>query len=185
MPNDISVIDFIYDILDKNNLRGPQHAWIEMNNKESRAIIMRDAALVLFQKKIPEKKLVEFLEKHLETSTETAEKVVEDIRENLVPYIKITSTENSETEGQKEKYRQELLKKISISRNTPIESEEKETPMSYYKKLDITDVEKNAEKMKQEGKNIMTEEKNKFQRKSEEDKKPQNITPDTYREPIE
>lgn len=187
-PEDTSIVDFIYDILDKNNLREPIHAWLKRDNtKESRVIIIRDAALVLFQKKIPEEKLVEFLAKHLEASKETAEKVVQDIKEKLIPYTKTADlSKNPQNGDQKEKYREELLKKINANRNIPT-PEEKETSPPYYKKIEIADVEKNAENMRKEGKNITTEEKSKFPQKNEADQKSstQNNNSDTYREPIE
>ncbi len=79
----------------------------------------------------------------------------------------------------------DLIKKVRIGSNSFITNEEEKTSLPYYKKIDIADVEKNAEKMKWEGKNIMTEEKSKFQEKVEENKKPQSTIQDTYREQIE
>ena len=155
-------------------------------DKESRAFIIKDATLVILQKKVPEKKLVEFLEKHLETSKETAEKIVQDIKTKLIPFAKISSAEDLAIENQKEKYREDLLKKINTNRNIPTTNEEEKAPLPYYKKTDIADVEKNSENMSREGKNIITEEKSKFQKRAEENKElPQNTIPDTYREPVE
>lgn len=189
LPEGTTITEVIFGILESNGLKESNEEVLNKSadGKDSKLIIVRDAAITIVEKKIPEKKLIELLQKHLATSQETAEKIVYDINQKLVPFAKIIDLEkNSKIEDQKEKFREELLKKINSNRNTPVK--DKEVPLSpYSKKLDITNVEENAEKMQKEGKNSMTEEKNKFPKKNEENRKlpTQNIEADVYREPIE
>jgi len=187
LPGDAIITEMIFSILKSNGLEeSPTEAYNKSTHgKDSRLTILRDAALTIVQKKVSEEKLVELLQKHLETSKENAEKIIQDIKEKLIPYAKTTSGENNNVENQKEKYREDLLKKIQANKNILSPQEEK-TPLPYYKKLAIEDVEENAESMRKEGKNIMTEEKDKLNKKIENNKQPpQNTTSDTYREPIE
>lgn len=190
LPENTTMAEIIDEILRNNGIKESDEEFFNksIQNKDSKFSIINDAIMTVAQKKVPEKNLAELLQKHLETSMETAEKIVQNIKEKTLPYIKITSAKKLGVEDQKEKYRKELLKKINANQQAPfvVVVEEENPPLPYYKKIEIADVEKNAESMKEEGKNIMTEEKNKFTKRVEENKEPpQNATPDTYREPVE
>ena len=91
MPEEISMVDVIEEILNRNELQETSEEFFNKDIKgiEPRKIIIRDAAISIFQKKIPENKLVELLEKHLETSKETAQKIVSEIKQKLIPYAKV------------------------------------------------------------------------------------------------
>lgn len=181
-PGDIILTEVIFDILKNNGLEeSPTEAYNKStHDKDSRLIIVRDATLIIAQKKIPEDKLVELLSKHLETSAKTAQKIISDIKEKLIPFAKIITTT---------KEQEELLQKLKTEDRNVFKPEikENEPPMPYLKTAPIINVEKNAENMQKEGKNIITEEKSKLSKKTEENKEPpiKNTKPDTYREPIE
>ena len=209
--------EVIFQILKNNGLEESiQEAFNRgTNGKDSRLIIVRDAAITIAEKKIPEKKLVELLEKHLETKKHTAEKIVSDIKEKIIPYAKIidlsgekvkeapkTQNQKENIEYDKEAFREELLKKINANRNIPAVDEParnashsdaggEEPPISNVKKVDIQNVEKNAENMQREGKNIITEERKEptFTKSLSEvgGEKPQiqESAPDKYKELIE
>ena len=189
LPGDITLAEVIDDILKKNGLKESLEEYYDESNKdkEPRVVIIRNAALVILQKKIPEEKLVELLQKHLETSQETAQKTVNDINQKLIPFAKIINLEKeSKIEDQKEEFREKLIEKINANRNIATEDEEK-YPLPYSKKLDITNVEENAKiiqkekKFTEENKNKTIEETKKFgDNKFANEKKDQ----DTYREPI-
>ena len=101
LPEDTSLVDVIYDILEKNNIKQSDEEFIDkviQRKEESRVVIIRDAAVTVFQKKISESKVVELLQKHLETSKEIAEKIVADIKEKLIPYAQIIDT-NKKTDA--------------------------------------------------------------------------------------
>jgi hypothetical protein len=142
--------------------------------KESRATIVKDAATAMAKKLIPKEKLVELLQKHLETNKEIAEKIVADIASTLIPSAKIAET--SKNQYSKEHFQEELLNKVRQSANIPVESEP-EPPASYIKKVPVVDVEKNAQAMQH------------AQQRPEEPPiqsppiKPQQV--DKYKEPVE
>ena len=190
LPEDITIINVIDEILKNNGLAESAQEFLDRddNNEEPRLIIVRDAALTMAEKKVPENKITELLQEHLKTSKETAEKIVNDINQKLIPYAKIIDLEiTKQATDQKENFQEELLNKIkSINASTPKPEEVKEekTPTPYDKKPEITDVEKNAEKIKQERKPIVTQ--NPVINKPIEEKiNTQNIKPDKYKEPIE
>ena len=191
LPTKTTLTEIIDVILEKNGLKDTIEEYYDESNKdnEPKVAIIRDVALIIFQDKIPENKLVELLEKHLETSKETAEKIIQDIKENLIPYAKIIDLEKEEeqrkkekeAEYQKEKIQEELLNKIR--NNAPIQKNdtEEELPIISVKKIDITDVEKNAEKIEKEKRPIfLTPKENKIP-----EEMPQESKPDPYKEAIE
>ena len=199
LPEDMIVFDVIDEILKNNGLvEGPKE-YLEKKSRgeETKLIIIRDAALVLFQKKIPENKLVELLAKHLECTKEVAEKIVQDIKEKLVPcaqIIEVGSEEeiaNEREEEKREKFKkanEELLNKIRVS--TPELEPEEKPPVPYDKNPEITDVEENSKKMAEN----MTDKKEAIQADSatEEVKKARTVLsqegkkgPDDYRESLE
>ncbi len=194
LPTDADTADVINEILKDNDLKETLDERFDkiINNEDSKLVIIRDAAIILVQKKISEEKLVEFLQKHLGISMEIARKVVTDIKEKLIPYAKIIDVKKEEelrekeekTKKQKEDIQEALLEKIR--NDMPFQKSEEKLPASYLKKIEITDVEKNAEEMEKEGMNVISKEKNKFTKK-EEVKSPQTQKnkPDVYREPIE
>lgn len=178
LPGDKSVIDTIYDIIKDNGLVESPEKLLDRyrSKKESPALIIRDAALIIFQKKIPDEKLAEILAKHLETSKEIAVRVVGDIKEKLVPYIKIVdSTKDKEASVQEiliEKIKRGIPEDQSSQQEISMPSPE---PV---KKVQIESVEENAEKLKKQREEIVRpgtigEE---LQKKGQTDK---------YREPIE
>lgn len=138
-------------------------------DKETKEMIIRDAITVIVQKKIPETKLVEFLQKHLEIPSESVEKILRDIRRQLLPSLLVYPEEKLNDPV----FREEVSKKISGYEKKTIQnphepSKEREIipqkeKLPYAKKVEVKNVEENAEKINQEGKR----------------------GPDVYREPIE
>jgi len=172
MPGDVSVVVAINDILRKNGIKKNAINWLDWaegkEDKESQVVIVRDTALIMAQKRIPEEKLAEFLQKHLETSKETAEKIIQDIKLKIVPFAKIVDLEK-----------------------------ERELLPPGVKKIEVANVEENAKKMQKE-KKFTEENKSKIIEESslaeaEYDKEKLKINkfttekkgPDTYREPVE
>ena len=132
LPETISLVDTIDGILAKNGLKENIEELFNKYKKgeELRAVIVKDAALILFEKKIPEEKLVEFLQKHLQASKEAAQQIMVDIKERLIPYArKVNAAE--------------------LAKERLIISEFKED-LSNIKKPEVTDVEENAEKIRKE-----------------------------------
>ena len=64
------------------------------------------------KQKIPEKKLIELLAKHLKTTHLTAENIVKEIKEKLIPYAKVIDLEQQEREVQAQRQKKELEGKI-------------------------------------------------------------------------
>jgi len=185
LPDDISRIDIVDEILKNNGLEESADEFFEKDIQgiEPRSIIVRDAAITIAQKKISEEKVIELLAEHLEIKKHTAEKIVQDIKEKLIPFARVI--EESENLESGENFQEELLNKIRTGRSAPATKEE--PPESYLKKVPITDVEKNAQEMEEEGKNLVTKEKNKFPKSLEEaiEIPPQEKEQDKYKESIE
>ena len=192
VPGDTDTTEIIDEIMKKNGLKENLEEYFNKltNNEEPKLIIIRDSAMVLAQKRVPEQKLIELLKEHLEITQDIAEKIISDIKEKLIPYVKIIDVEEEKkeeikkTEYPKEDFQEQLLDKIRGG--VPISKPEikPKAPMPYDKKPQIKSVEKNAENMNKEGQNTTTKEKNKL---PEENKTPlpQEGKSDTYREPIE
>ncbi len=172
--------------------------------QESRAMIVRDAVETMARRIVPEKKLIELLQKHLEIPKDTIEKIVKDIKEKILPLLLIYPDKKFSDYNFREKVSEEifgnednlsgvnnttkeLIERIKAHDNTPVTVEENKSPGSYPKKAPITDVEKNAENMEDKEKNIITGQGNKLIKKTNENKNPETpaIQQDTYREPIE
>src|SRR5581483_7789633 len=134
-----SVVD---EIIKRNYLQEDPQDFLEkfFQDEEPIALIIQEAAVSLAEKKIPEKRLAELLQKHLEVSQKTAENIVSDIQQKLVPFIRIETPKTSNT---KSSYRQELLKRVQ--KNISEQSEEIPPTVSI-KKPEVSDVDKNAEK---------------------------------------
>ncbi len=175
LPGDITVAEIIGEILKNNGLQESDEEFLDkfINDLESRTFIIKDATLSIVEKKIPEKKLIELLQKHLETSQENAEKIISDIKQRLIPFAKIIDLT-------KETIKEELLKKINANKSIS-EKNINEPQVPYLKKAPITNVEKNAENIKQERKPISSPIK-----ASEAPKEPpRESKPDPYKEPID
>lgn len=149
-PDNISIIDIINNILKNNGLQESYETWLEKDtgNEESKTYIIKDAALVIFEKKIPEEKLVQLLQKHLETTKTIAEKVITDIKEKIIPYVKEEFIQLPQ-----EKYLSPTQKLIieKIKYNPQIK---KDLPLEEtIKDIKIKSVEENAEILKKEREN--------------------------------
>ena len=137
LPEEITHIEVIDEILKNKGLEESAEDFYNKDIKgiEPRLIIVRDAALVLFTKTAPEKKLTELLAKHLETEHKTAENIISELKEKLLPYAKIVK----EPEEEVEKEISEPKPEIAPAENLP-----------YAKKIEIKNVEDNAKKMEAE-----------------------------------
>lgn len=165
------------------------------DDKESREMTIRDAVTVLVQKRAPEEKIVELLQKYIEVPRDIVEKLIIDIKGKLLPLLVIVQEEKLEDpESRQEiskkvfgdekprdnKQANELLKKIIEHQNIPVAKEENKPPTPYDRKPHITDVEKNAQKIEQERKPIVSE------NNTPEKPRPQiESKPDPYKELIE
>lgn len=158
LPESADAISVIDEILENNDLKEGVEEFFNKSIKgvSPRKITIRDATIDIFQKKTSEKKLVELLVKQLEISKQVAENIIKDINEKLIPYAKIIDLtkeadieskqkEKTKTDYDKEKYRQDLLMKISPN-SIPIKEIEEILPPKV-KNPEVADVEKNAEKI--------------------------------------
>ncbi len=207
------------DILKNNGFEESDEDFFNELDKdvESKAKIIRDATITIANGLIPEKNLIELLQKHLKAPEYTIKKIVEDIKNKLLPLLliypdekfndkvfreeiskKVFGIEDGKSEIESET--KELIEKIMTNKNNPISTINKkpseiqdyngikknDSELAHLKITPITNVEKNAENMEKEGKNITTQEKNKFSKKNEDSKTPEEETkPDPYKEPIE
>ena len=195
LPENIVAIEVIGEILKNNGLEESSKEFFNKSIKgiEPKKNIVRDAAIALFEKKIPEEKLSNLLTKHLETSKETAEKIIQNVKKKLIPYAKEVkddteqtgATENN-TSTQKiilEKIQKNLLEK-------KLQQKPKEEPLRPgVKKPENTNVEQNAKLM--EKKSIPIVDQDLVENKGEKkvitviEKKEEPNPLDTYREPVE
>lgn len=168
------MVEVIDEILSNNSLAESDQEFLDKsdNGLEPRLIIIRDAALVMAEKKVPEKKIVELLQEHLETSKEIAQNIVNEINQKLIPYAKAISDEEETTPSENSDYSQELLEKIQ--QNAPTKTPKEEPLPAYEKKIEISNVEKNAEKLTK-ARTVINQEK----------KPAQGGKPDPYKEPLE
>jgi hydroxymethylpyrimidine pyrophosphatase-like HAD family hydrolase len=157
--------------------------------------------------KISNKEFLDALHKELKISKETTKSIALDIVNNLIPLLEKVPEDqlkeynrkklgleknNSNTEEvkyKKEDFQEALLQKIRGNLNTSaLDEKEEELPAPpYIKKVPITNVEKNAKKMRDEGKNIITEKKEQIYTTKEQETQVQSqeIKPDPYKEPVE
>ena len=195
LPEETTLTKTIFGILKNNGLEETLDEYFNKSIKggESRLIIIRDAALVLAQKKVSEEKLAELLARHLEVSIEVTKKIVDEINQKLIPYAKEVkddteqtgATENN-TSTQKiilEKIQKNLLEK-------KLQQKPKEEPLPPgVKKPGNTNVEQNAKLM--EKKSIPIVDQDLVENKGEKkvitviEKKEEPNPLDTYREPVE
>ena len=166
--------------------------------------IVRDAAEAAVRKIIPEKNLTELLQIHLEMPQTSAENLLKDIQEELLPLIQMYPEEQFNNFDFREEISEkifgveglsgttsatkELIEKIR-THNATIKSKE-ELPTSHVKTPSITDVDKNAEKIKQERKPILSGGQNVTPTENpgvakEEKPQTQETKKDTYRELID
>lgn len=205
--------DLIFsELITKYNLQESDDALRQKikQKKETHTKILRDAIKTLAKKMIPQEKLAELLAEHLEISQENAKKLVEDINVKLLPLLLMYPDEKFDDENfreeiakkigegeeweakqqteanienpeyQKEKLREDLLNRLR--KNFPQQKPEKPTTPNL-KGVPIANVEKNAENMKKEGKNITTTKKEPVL--IEQQEKLQSSPVDKYKEPIE
>jgi len=165
-PEEITTVDVIHEILENNGLPESNQEYVDKLTKEvePRMKIARDAAIAMFEKKVPENKVAELLAKHLETSPEIAKKIVVDINQKLIPYAKVITDE--------EEPKRETAKPAAPTPPPP--------KMPYSKKIEIPNVEENAANMEkseqlQKARTVIPQ---------PETPKPQGA-PDPYKEPIE
>lgn len=171
--------DIIDEILKNNGLEESDEDFFNKFDKdmEPRTLIIRDAALIIAQKKIPEEKLAELLQKHLETSQETSLKIVQDVKEKILPF----ATTLEEKKYPENDFQAELLRKIKSDGNIlDAKTEQNEILVPQVIKPLIIDVEKNAGNIQKERKSIGRQE-------TEEKTKPETTEqkPDNYLEPVE
>lgn len=160
LPEDASFIETINAILANNGLAESDAEFLRKDKigQEPRFIIVRDATIALFEKKLSEKKLTELLAKHLQTSKEVAEKIMLAVKEKLLPYMKKIP-----------------FAKEPAEEPAPAPVPEAAPPPPYAKKIEITNVEENA-KATQKAKTVI---------QPEAQPKPQYQEKDPYKEPIE
>ncbi len=177
----------ISDILKNNGLDESEEEFFSKleQGEDSKTIIVRNATETIVKKIIPEKKLIELLQKHLKVSTDTAEKIVQEVKSRLLPLLLIYPDEKFDDPV----FREEVSKKI-------FGPEEKEAPPPFIKKIEIKNVEENAKIIQRDKKFTRQDENVKPEGNSptntEQVKKIDNdkiITEkkssDSYREPIE
>jgi len=164
LPYDITTIEVISEILKNNGLEESSKEYFDKSIKgiEPRKKVIKGAVVVLFEKKIPEEKLAEFLAKHLECPKETAKKIIADIKEKLIPYAKIIEIKSEEEiakerEERRKKEREAgpsveelLIEKIKGEIPEDKVEENPQTSAETIKKVEIEDVEENAEKLKKQ-----------------------------------
>jgi len=168
----------LVDILKENDLQESDEEFFNKleNNQEPKETITRGAVATIARKTIPDEKTIELLTKHLDISHEKAEKIVYDIKEKLLPLLKIYpdekfddynfrekvseeifGSENTVIEYEKEDFQKELLNKIkggaaeiasSRLSDAPRNDEQEEIPEPNIKNVPVADVDKNAEEIK-------------------------------------
>ncbi|MBX4200713.1 hypothetical protein KW786_01145 [Candidatus Parcubacteria bacterium] len=173
MPGEANKFDAIGEILKNNGLEENPLAYRQKLEKglEPSFEIVESAALALAGKKISEDKLAELLQTHLETSLETAQNIVGEIKEKLIPYAKIADAETGQVIGSKENidkdgydrenFKDTLLKKVkgSIKIEEP-EPAKEEPPKPNLKKPAFQNVEENAQDLKTKKQPIITDQRN-------------------------
>jgi hypothetical protein len=200
----------ILDILKNHGLEESDAEYFNKSIKgqEPRFMIIRAAAITILQKKIPEQKLIELLEEHLEIPKNTAEKILSDTKEKILPELKIYPDEQFNDPDFREKVSQEifgsetqatsseiktqtdeLIKKLSANKNIVVPQPLEQKKVTYIKKAPVTNVEKNAQDIQKSRQNVGPQRDKTAEQETKKfgDEKFTNETkgPDTYREPIE
>jgi len=107
-----------------------------LHNQESRESIARDAVVVMAKKLIPQEKLIEILQKHLQIPKESAGGIIINIKNKLLPLLLVFPDEKFNDPI----FREEISKKIFGEEEPTTEM----PPLPIVKKVEIKDVEKNA-----------------------------------------
>ncbi len=173
LPGDLNRVDVIDDILKENGLEESAKEYFAKLDKgeEPRLSIVRDAAMAMAWKKVPEEKIVELLASHLQTSPETSRNIVQELKEKLIPYARIADDETGKIIGEKENvdkdgydksnFKDTLLQKVKRTAPQPEpEPEPKEPPKPNLKKPAFQNVEQNAEDWKTKKQPIVTDQRN-------------------------
>ena len=118
IPEESSVIDLIYEILEENGLKETPHESVEksLQKQISRSNAVRDAIWSLAEKKDSEENITLLLQKQLEIIPEKAEKIINDLKQKIIPYAKKWSTVNTTSTEMtnNENSRTSFVKKPSI-----------------------------------------------------------------------
>jgi len=195
LPENIVAIEVIGEILKNNGLEESSKEFFNKSIKgiEPKKNIVRDAAIALFEKKIPEEKLSNLLTKHLETSKETAEKIIQNVKERLIPYAKEVEEDTETTRSTEDNTTTQKVILEKIQEKTleqKLQEKPKEEPLPPgVKKPGNTNVEQNAKLM--EKKSIPIVDQDLVENKGEKkvitviEKKEEPNPLDTYREPVE
>src|SRR5260221_1352002 len=132
LPEETTIVEVIENILESNNIKEDDDEYFDkvIRDEETRNIIIRDAAITIFEKKISDKKVVDLLAAHLGISKETAEKIVVEIKEKLIPFAKMADFEKENLENVKanlgnhdekpgligkEEFQKQLLEKLKVA----------------------------------------------------------------------
>lgn len=202
LPGEVDTVDALGDILKKYGLEESLDDFFEKleNDEEPKEIVLRDAALALAQKRAPEEKIVELLQKHLRTTPEVSNKIVADLKEKIIPYFRVVDLEQLEKTLKEEAERrmknrslqEELAEAIEegISFEELQKEKEKQKLNPLVKKAETKNVEENAEKIQTQKKFGLEEktkilEEERLKREREERLKNQPRRSDSYRESAE
>jgi len=196
------------DLLKNNNIKEDDEELLNEINEEQETptVIVKNTVISIAKKILPEKSIVESLQKNLQVPENTAKKIVDDIKNKLLPLLlvypdekfndpnfreeiskKVFESEEKVPKNQKGNFQEELLEKVKAGQGvSKLEPVKQETPVLYVKEVPITDVDKNAENMRKQGENSITEDRDILPKKNtNQEPHPQNKKQDTYREPIE
>ena len=147
--DDLTIIDVVYEILEKHNLgyyQKDSSKWPQKGD-ESYAMIIIDTVSIVLKKIISEEKIVELLEKHLKISEVKAKEVLSDIKIKIIPYAKEVSVDDHKKGIGKVSAQEFILEKIK--KNAPIQQASFSQPSNEkIKKIEIKSVEDNAENLK-------------------------------------
>lgn len=140
----------LFDILKNNGLEESEEEFFSKleQDKEPKETIIKYAAITITKKIMPDENLIELLQKHLETSNNTAEKIVHDIKNKLLPLLLVYPSERFNDPV----FREEISKKIFESENEGKQETKGQggTLSPFVKKVEVTNVEKNAEILEKE-----------------------------------
>ncbi len=180
----------ILELMQRYNLAlNPSLSLTERLKKENPKVMIFRLAKKILNKEGKFQDIIEVLKKDLKMHQKDAEKLAHDIKNRIVPLTDIIEVNDEikkqqeeadqrKDEYQKEKFKEELLEKIKASAPKQEEPPKPaDTKTAGPKKIEISDVDKNAEELKK-----MREE---IEKKKEEEKIKQNTSKDRYREPID
>ena len=146
LPEETDLVDVIYNILEKNQIKDDPDQWFERekSGQDSQAVIIKHAAIVLFKKIAPDEKIAELLQKHLAISQEIAKNIIQDIKLKLVAYMKLDNAgtippgiknpetknvaENAKISEENKKYTQDTKEILQNNQPKPITSNQQNSP---------------------------------------------------------